>query len=1091
MIKKIIQISIFVLFSISIVNAQTKETKKQIIKETNVKALQKMSKASAQKYKINKALALKTAKEKGWLIKGDKNGVSFELQGITKNGKPIYYTTQNADAAATISTNKVYSGGGLGLNLDGTDMIVGEWDQGDILTTHQEFNNTGVSRVIDKDGVGGTSYHSTHVAGTLIAGGVDPTAKGMAYNATLHDYDWNNDASEMATAASDGLLISNHSYGHAVGWYWNGMEWAWLGDESISTEEDYLFGFYDSYAAELDEIAYNAPYYLIVKAAGNDLNDGNGQTGHPADGANGYDCIPNKGNAKNILTVGSVSDLEYGYIDPSHTYLSDYSSTGPCDDSRIKPDIVTNGDFLRSTSNGGNSSYGSLRGTSMASPSAAGSLLLLQEHYFETQASYMKSATLKALVIHTADECGDNIGPDYKFGWGLMNTAKAANVISGKDLTSFIKEETYTGTDYVFIIKANGNSPLKATIVWTDPKGTPPLPSLDPEDAMLINDLDMTISGFDNTYYPYKLTASNPSAAATTGDNNVDNVEQIVIANPEDGYYTITINHDGIITGGTQDFSLIVTGIESTDYPAITTNPAGGTSLTSAVLGGNISLKGASDIVERGVVWSLTENPVLTDNRLIDEELGIGNYSVHLIGLSPETTYHFRAYAVNSHGISYGMDKSFTTNAVSFFFDDFETDKGWTMNGEWERGTPQGLQGDIYGSPDPDVAFEGTNILGLDLSTNGDYNGNIADRGEYAISPVIDCSNYEDVKIKFQRWLGVESNNLDHAYIDISTDGANTWNEIWANDNTIMPGGAWEEITHDISAYADGQATVQIRFSIGTTDDSWNYCGWNIDNFYFTGTSTVPVVFTEAISGCNNSGSVEVYSNQSENQTFYLLDNAGTILQNTTADASFYKFTGLTNGTYKGKIEGSGGMSEISNIATLTNNEATIITSQPQNINATIGDNVSFSVTADNAIGYQWQFEGIDILGADEATYTISNAQNSHSGNYNVVVFGNCGDIISDVVALSFGASVETLSENEINISPNPTSGIFTINLEAFSRPLSVSKIEITDITGKTIKQLSIDNYQLSIDLTNQPTGIYFIKVQTDKNIIIKKIIKD
>ena len=205
--------------------AQTKATQEAILKATNVERLLETSKVLEAKHEANKAKALEMAPEKGWIIRKETDKMTMELQGVTEDGRPLYYVTHNADAAESISTNEVHPGGAAGLNLDGTGMIVGEWDGGDVRTTHQEFNNTGSSRVVDMDGTGTLNYHATHVAGTMIAGGVQAAAKGMAPNATLHAYDWTNDESEMASAAANGLLMSNHSYGFSAGWSWNGSEW--------------------------------------------------------------------------------------------------------------------------------------------------------------------------------------------------------------------------------------------------------------------------------------------------------------------------------------------------------------------------------------------------------------------------------------------------------------------------------------------------------------------------------------------------------------------------------------------------------------------------------------------------------------------------------------------------------------------------------------------------------------------------------------------------------------------------------------------------------------------------------------------------
>jgi hypothetical protein len=648
---------------------QTKEEKAKILKQTKSDYLLDFAKEKSEKYNKNKAKALELAKEKGWVVSKQIEGGNFmELQGVTEDGRPLYYITHNATAAATTATDKVYSGGGLGLDLDGTGMTAGEWDGGDVLTTHVEFNNTGSSRITDKDGVSSTHPHATHVAGTIMAGGVDAAAKGMAYNANLDAYDWNDDESEMAAAAAAGLLISNHSYGYARGWTWTGTEYVWYGNETISSEEDYYFGFYDNECVKIDNIANNAPYYLIVKSAGNDLGEWDGSADHPQDGgADGFDCIGNRGNAKNILTVGAVNDMSGGYTVPGAVTLASFSSTGPCDDSRIKPDIVGNGVGVYSPVDNTNSSYSSYNGTSMSSPNVTGSLLLLQEHYSETFGSFMKAATLKALAIHTTDECGANEGPDYKFGWGLLNTGNAATVISNRYSEAHIEEETYTGTTYTLEVTALGTEPLVATIVWSDPAGTPPAASLDPTDIMLVNDLDMTITGTGGPYYPYKLSAASPADAATKGDNDVDNVEKIYIASPTAGTYTISITHEGSITGATQDFSIIVTGVSvTTEDPVVSTSVVSSIEETTAQSGGNVLNEGASSVTARGVVWSTSENPTLADNVVTDAGTGAGAYTSSITGLTGATTYYVRAYATNTNGTVYGNQQSFTTEPPIF-----------------------------------------------------------------------------------------------------------------------------------------------------------------------------------------------------------------------------------------------------------------------------------------------------------------------------------------------------------------------------------------------------------------------------------------
>ena len=827
--------------------SQTLEEKERIAGQTNVLELKAMAEKSRADYQANKALALQLAKEKGWVIRKEFDGGFYELQGVTEDGKPLYYTTFNADAAESVSTDEVYSGGSAGLSLDGTGMVAGEWDAGDVLTTHQEFNNTGSSRVIDQDGSGSTHYHSTHVGGTIIGGGVEAQAKGMAYNATLDAYDWNSDFSEMAMAASNGLLISNHSYGTIAGWYWNGSDWVWYGDTGISNDEDYHFGFYGSQCEDLDEMAHNAPYYLICFAAGNDRGDGAGETGHPPDGGtDGYDCIGYKGNAKNILTVGAVKDVPGGYSgDPTDVEMTSFSSWGPSDDGRIKPDIVGNGYYLYSAYDGANDDYNSISGTSMATPNVVGSLLLLQEHFNESYGNYMKSATLKALAIHTADECGPNNGPDYMYGWGILNTESAAQVISDRDVSTFIKEESLDdGDTYTFDVSATGTEPLVVTLVWTDLPGTPVSPQLDPTDPMLVNDLDMTVADVtaETTFYPYMLDGQNPSNAATTGDNDVDNVEKIVIDAPATGTYTIEIDHEGSISQGTQNFSLIVSGI-SNGYPVVTTGAATGITLTSADVSGEVIADNGNTVTERGFVYNLTGNPSTADNK-VQVGSGLGTFSTTLSGLTPGTDYYVRAYAINSEGTAYGNEQQFNTLCGVIATLPFEEDfSQQTLPTCWQNIDNQG-GGQIWQFVPGTYEFSGGETFNATTASNGfaaldsDNYGSGNSQDADLISPEFDLSGYTSVYLSFEHYY--KDYQSEQASVYYSTNGGASWNIIqsWSGSTTNNP----EVFSQDISNEVAGESGVMLK---------WNYTGtwgfhWAVDDIAITGSTGCSPPSTQA-----------------------------------------------------------------------------------------------------------------------------------------------------------------------------------------------------------------------------------------------------
>jgi len=532
-------------------------------------------------YSIRRAEIEKRAGELGIPMLMHREDGMAELQGFTRRGKPLYYTTFNAVAASSISSDKVYPGGGAGLSLSGAGITLGEWDGGGVLTTHQEL----LGRVTQMDSPTGTSAHATHVAGTLIASGVHASARGMAYGANLHAWDWNNDTTEMKAAAANGLLVSNHSYGFITGWYNSGGTWFWFGDVTLSTVEDASFGYYSPATWSWDNTARTNPYYLIVKSAGNDRGQGPAPgTGHyywePSVGnwqwstairnrdgnAFGYDCITDVGVAKNILTVGAVDDILGGYVNPSSVLMSSFSGWGPTDDGRIKPDVVANGIGLYSSVNSSATSYASYSGTSMSSPNVSGSIGLLLEHQNNLHPNQqLRASTMKALVIHSADEAGASPGPDYEHGWGLMNTMKAAQVMSAHAALGspghIFEIGISNNGSYNFDVESDG-SPLRVTICWTDPAPAVRPLALNDATSRLVNDIDLRILGpSSTTMFPYVLDPANPANSATTGDNFRDNVEMVHIDAPVNGaVYTVQVTHKGTLTDAPQIVSIVVTG---------------------------------------------------------------------------------------------------------------------------------------------------------------------------------------------------------------------------------------------------------------------------------------------------------------------------------------------------------------------------------------------------------------------------------------------------------------------------------------------------------------------------------------------------
>jgi len=149
-----------------------------------------------------------------------------------------------------------------------------------------------------------------------------------------------------------------------------------------------------------------------------------------------------------------------------------------------------------------------------------------------------------------------------------------------------------------------------------------------------------------------------------------------------------------------------------------------------------------------------------------------------------------------------------------------DSDPGWTCEGQWAFGTPTGAGS--HGG-DPTSARTGNYVYGYNLA--GDYSSNMG--RQYLTTSAIDCRHATSVELRFWRWLGVQ--NLDQAAVEVSADGTN-WTAVWEFSGISLVPTAWMQERYDISAVADGQATVHVRWAMGPSDASITYPGWSIDD---------------------------------------------------------------------------------------------------------------------------------------------------------------------------------------------------------------------------------------------------------------------
>jgi len=807
---------------------QTKKQSSKITQSYDLSKLNTLQKKLSSKALIEKKQALNMAKLKNWPLIIKEKGSYAELQKVAKNGTPIYYTTFNVNAAKSTRTNFLNNGGGLGLNLEGQNMKAHVWDGGLARKTHQEYDGAGGNnRFSIGDGTTSTHYHSGHVTGTIIASGVQANAKGMAPKARAVGYDWNSDESEATTAATNGMLISNHSYGYRS----DGIPDQW-------------FGAYRDDAHDWDAIMYNAPYYLMVVAAGNDGND-NSSNGAPLDGNSSYDKLSGHATAKNNMVVANAQDAS---IDANGNLnsvsINSSSSEGPTDDYRIKPDITGNGTSVYSTYVSSDTAYNSITGTSMASPNVAGTLLLLQQHYNNLNNSFMRAATLKGLALHTADDAGPS-GPDAVYGWGLLNAKAAAEAITNNGTQSLISELTLSpGQTYTTTVTAAGAANLIASISWTDPAGVENS-GTNSHTPALVNDLDIRVSN-GTTYYPYKLTSITTNAKA---DNTVDPYEKVNIANAS-GDYTITITHKGSLSGGSQKYSLIVTGV-TTAVSCTATTPTG---LSTS----NVSSTSAQ------VSWSAVANTTydVRYKKVSDSNwttTAVSATSTTLNGLTASTQYEAQVRSKCSDGTnsSYSSSVNFTTSSTQL---NYCTSKGNSVHDEYIQKVQLGS---INNSSGATSGYTDFTSISTDLSQGSNYT--------ITITP---------------KWTGTVYNEGYAVWIDYNNDGDFTdsgelvWSKAASKDTPVSG-------TFTVPTTASQTATrmrVSLKYNrIPTSCESFNY--GEVEDY------TVNITGGSTGGGCQDTTLSITFDNYPKETSWDIKDGNGTVV--------------FSGGTYASEADGS------------------------------------------------------------------------------------------------------------------------------------------------------------------------------------------
>jgi PKD repeat protein len=1052
----------------------------------------------------------------------------LHIVDITPSGTPIYIAPLNGDAAITTGAASLHSKIS-GLDLQGEDITVGIWDDG-FVKDHIEFDN----RIISKEGYA-PQNHATHVTGTILASGVNASARGMAPKAKATTWYFDNDESEMAALAKPdqtSLLFSNHSYGIVTGWYKVNSNWVWSGNRGISEQEDFRFGFYGDMAKILDQITYLAPYYTVVWAAGNDRAEtGDGTIPADGNGGTGYDCIIPESVAKNIITVGAVNKVT-SYTDASSVVMSKFSSAGPTDDGRIKPDFVAAGVNVFSTSAAGTNQYATLTGTSMSTPNATGSLVLVQELYSKLHSGrFMKASTVKGLAIHTVKEAGSYPGPDYQFGWGLLDVEAAAKVLLKEDdQNAFVKEATLNNNEtYELEIQPQANQKITVTLCWTDPAGTPVGPSLDPADIMLVNDLDVRITdGIGNNIEPWTLDPANPGKKATTGDNFRDNVEKIEFSFPQTKKYFVRVSHKGQLLNGAQNFSLIVTCKSifnsGTTYYWIGNN-------------GNWS---------EGSHWSLTSGgaaanaiPSALDRVVFDENSFDGTV---------KRTVNFTSDAVCKK-ITWLTDKpaGFALNSNALRIKD-----NFTLSGKNFEVITKGS-----------LKFEGTADHQVNLHTGNLLNASLVfSSGSWKVSGIVKAERVEvtggDVNMSNLACYVSELNASSTAKLDVT---ASTFNKLVKSNiketvNLISKDAivdvsettelAWHKIKFDgkVSVQSTGKIMMsgtndinELDAAPGSTIELANESIQRFSNIAFNsqeknfinvrsaGKATINLskhqkLCFDYLSVKNVDVKNDLTINAGVNS---VLLNAGNWLQQDceqvifadfdldyTCANSMTTFTDMSLGNITSWSWNFGDAASADNTSTQSTSRHSFSKPGVYVVSLTVSDGTSVNVYKkevtinDNGLtpntiivkndalfsvqmadSYQWFRNNEPIAGAVSRSYE----HNGMAGSYSVVTTGGICNMTSApyVIEAVEKETKEMKLASAIQMYPNPARDFIRINLPE----MEPAQVIIYDALGKALTQQSFTGSEMTIDLKDYNEGVYQIEIQasvvTRSKIVIRK----
>lgn len=441
----------------------------------------------------------------------------------------------------------------------------------------------------------------------------------------------------------------------------------------------------------VDTFLWDHKQHLLVVAAGNGGDDGD------ADGVIDGGSIAAPGSAKNVLTVGATENdrppagggcsfttpenfcwtrFAFSGVPFASDFVSDningmaaFSSRGPTDDGRIKPEIVAPGvniisarshDSAASYANTYNADYAYDSGTSMATPLTSGLAALVRQWLAQERRIPAPSAALvKALLLNGAADITPGqygTGPQREIpaawpnnveGWGRATLTDTLGL--GGDDRVWLRESDgiQTGATISYTLNISDGQPLRLTLVWTDYPGNPAA------SKQLVNDLDLELQTPGGAVLHGNASADLPAdCRGTANADRCNNVESIRIDVPAPGTYVVRVS-GAVVPDGPQPFALAAQARRIIDQAA----PATAT-LQPIVNGGQPALALSWDSLGGATYYQLQES-TSADFATVTWTSFTSDTSVTFV--EDVGTYYFRVRGCNQGGCGpYGATQSAT-----------------------------------------------------------------------------------------------------------------------------------------------------------------------------------------------------------------------------------------------------------------------------------------------------------------------------------------------------------------------------------------------------------------------------------------------